>query len=140
MNRATFLLLLALTIAFVSVGAGHAQTAPAATPNKVFAAPTPAPKPRLAVTPKSPLNSANVAGQKSTGPERTQLIAIYHGSGYFDEPLAERVRPTLVKALHVENDAQEGSTAGKTQATDSPVSRAADVLNAAAALAKRISQ
>jgi len=140
MNRATFLLLLALTIAFVSVCTGHAQTAPGATPNKVFAAPTPAPKPRPAVTPKSPLNSGNVAGQKSPGPEKTQLIAVYHGSGFFDEALAQKVRPALVKSLHLESDAQPGSTAENRQVPGNPINPAADMLDAAAALAKRITQ
>jgi len=122
MNRAILFLLLGLTMVFLGAGLDIAQIAPAATP--VFAAPTP--KPGLAMTPRPALNNTNAVNQKSAEPEKTQLVAIFRGSGFFDQALAQKVRPALVKTFHLESDTQTGSTAGKPRTTDNPINRAAD--------------
>jgi hypothetical protein len=126
MNRAILFLLLGLTAEFPGAGTSLAQSAPAATPNKVFAAPTPVPKPPSATAPKPALNSTNAPNQKTPEPEKTQIVAIFRGSGFFDEALAQKVRPALVKAFHLESDTRTGSTAGKPRTTDNPINRAAD--------------
>jgi hypothetical protein len=43
----------------------------------------------------TPVPIANLAGK----PSATKLIRIYNGAGYFDDALAEKLRPTLAKAF-----------------------------------------
>jgi hypothetical protein len=117
MNRAFLLFLFGLAALFPGAGRGIAQSAPTSTANRVFAAPTPS---------RQPLSNPNARNQKSPEPEKAQIIAIYRGSGFFDEALAQKVRPALVKAFHLESETQTGSTAGKPRTTDNPINPAPD--------------
>jgi hypothetical protein len=45
---------------------------------------------------QSPTSQANTAAQQ---PGQTKVVRIYGGAGYFDNALAEKLRPMLVKAF-----------------------------------------
>jgi hypothetical protein len=100
MNRAILLFFLGIVTVFLGASVGLGQTAPS-------------PRPGAPMTPRPALNNANA--QKAPEPEKTQIIAIYRGSGFFDEALAQKVRPALVKAFHLGSEAETGSTARRAE-------------------------
>jgi hypothetical protein len=54
-------------------------------------------------TPRRSLPSSNQSAKQlaPTQPTQVKLVAIYHGSGFFDAGLAEKLRPELAKAFGI---------------------------------------
>ena len=143
MTRALILLWFGLAIGLVGINTGAGQTptpappgAPRApsfpgakgeAPAQGAAAPAP-PKPRPAVAQKPAVNGVNLKGKESQ-PEKTKIVAIFHGTGSFDEAMAERLRPVLAKTFY-----PDGNSPGNRDAKGS------DALGNAAALVKAIVQ
>ena len=125
----------------MSTGAGQTPTpAPPSAPRApsfpgansgaaAAAAPVAAPpKPRPAVAQKPAAIGVNPKGKESQ-PEKTKIVAIFHGTGSFDEAIAEKLRPVLTKTFY-----PDGNTPGSRDAKGS------DPLGSAAALVKAIVQ
>jgi hypothetical protein len=127
MNRAFLTFFLGLTIGFLGICTGHAQSASAA-PKPVSGNVAPVVKPRPATAQKPVTANSNTANQKLSEPEQTKIVALYRGNGSFDAELAQKVRPVLVKTFHLENEAQTASASGNPQSSDNPIARAVEAL------------
>jgi hypothetical protein len=128
MNRAFLTFFVGLTIGLLGLCTGRAQSASVA-PKPVSGNVAPVVKPRPATTQKPVTATSNTANQKLPEPERTKIVALYRGNGSFDATLAQKVRPALVKTFHLENEAQNASTAGNPQSPENPIARAVEALN-----------
>jgi hypothetical protein len=104
-NLKTLIMALALFVAAESLALERAaaQLAPS-TPSV-----SPAPAPALPASyvahntavkpsrpPQTPTSQTNAAAQQ---PDKTKIVRIYGGAGYFDNALAEKLRPMLAKAF-----------------------------------------
>jgi hypothetical protein len=91
-----------LALAFVGLQPAAAQLAPTAAPAGAFPANVAhnstvgAIRPGIPGSPHPPLGQANPASQQG---DRTKVVRIYSGSGYFDGVLAAKLRPILAKAF-----------------------------------------
>ncbi len=122
MNRAFLIFSVGLTIGFLGLCTGRAQSA-SGTPKPVAGNVTPVVKPRTATVQKPVIANSNAANPKLPEPEGTKIVALYRGNGSFDEALAQKVRPALVKTFHLESEAQTASAASN------PITRAVEALN-----------
>lgn len=151
MNRAFIVFWFASAIGFLGVSDGACQTATPAPPsaprppNRAGAnrettnnSPQTAPTPVRAkpFTVQKPAVTAVNQKAKDAAPERTRLIAIFHGTGAFDDGTAEKLRPVLTKTFHPEASSQADANGGKTQGPGK--SRGPDALSAAAAFVKAV--
>ncbi|MBV8173225.1 MAG: hypothetical protein JO151_01510 [Verrucomicrobia bacterium] len=127
MNRTFLTFFVGLTIGFLGICIGHAQSASVAS-KPVSGNVAPVVKPRPAATPKPVTANSNTANQKVPELERTKIVALYRGNGSFDAALAQKVRPALVKTFHLENEAQSASAAGNSQSSDNPITRAVEAI------------
>jgi hypothetical protein len=143
MTRALLLLWFGLAIGLVGLNTGASQTPTPAPPGAprppafpgansgAAAPPAPAPapaKPRPAIAQKPAAIGVNPKGKESQ-PEKTKIVAIFHGTGSFDEAMAEKLRPVLAKTFY-----PDGNTPGN------PNAKGSDALGNAAALVKAIVQ
>jgi hypothetical protein len=145
MTRALLLLWFGLAIGLVGLNTGAGQTPTPAPPGAprppafpgansgAAAPPAPAPapapaKPRPAIAQKPAAIGVNPKGKESQ-PEKTKIVAIFHGTGSFDEAMAEKLRPVLAKTFY-----PDGNTPGN------PNAKGSDALGNAAALVKAIVQ
>jgi len=91
-----------LSSAFVGLQPAAAQLAPAAAPAGAFPANVAhnmavgASRPGIPGAPQPPLGQANPASQQV---DRTKVVRIYSGAGYFDGALAAKLSPILAKAF-----------------------------------------
>src|SRR5438132_13692300 len=84
------LLMLALILGAAAASQAVPQTAP----------PVPARQGTPAVPARQPLPTtvaANPANQTAAEPAPTKIIRVYRGEGYFDNALAEKLRPVLTR-------------------------------------------
>ena len=143
MTRALILLWFGLAIGLLGINTGAGQTPTPAPPSAprppsfpgakgeavAQGAPAPAPpKPRPAVAQKPAVSGVNQKGKESQA-EKTKIVAIFHGTGSFDQAMAEKLRPVLAKTFY-----PDGNTPGGRDAKGS------DPLGSAAALVKAIVQ
>jgi hypothetical protein len=99
------ILILTLCLAAGSLGLQRAAAQVAPAPAPVSPAPA-APLPSSYVAhnaavkpsrpPQTPISQTNAAAQQ---PDQTKIVRIYGGAGYFDNALAEKLRPMLAKAF-----------------------------------------
>ncbi|MBV8216564.1 MAG: hypothetical protein JOZ08_25380 [Verrucomicrobia bacterium] len=126
MNRPFLIFSIGLTIGFLGLCTARAQSASGAQ-KPVAGNITPVVKPRTATVQKPVIPNSNAITLAE--PEKTKIVALYRGNGSFDEALAQKVRPALVKNFHLENEAQTASAASN------PITRVVEALNLAPSLA-----
>jgi hypothetical protein len=94
------LLMLALFLGAAGASQAGPQPAPPVAgrqaPSPVAGRQAPSPVPARQPLPTTvAANPANPANQAATEPAPTKLIRVYRGEGYFDNALAEKLRPVL---------------------------------------------
>jgi hypothetical protein len=104
-NLKTLIMALALFVAAESLALERAAAQLAPSPTPVSPAPAAAvPASYVAHNtavkpnrpPQSPASQTNASAQQ---PNKTKIVRIYGGAGYFDNALAEKLRPMLAKAF-----------------------------------------
>jgi hypothetical protein len=99
------LFLFALCVAASSIGVHHgaaqqADATPApATPSTIGAAPASLLARNTAVTSIRPANPPLPVNASTQPPNRTKVVRVYGGAGYFDMALAEKLRPGLARGF-----------------------------------------
>ena len=103
MEKIILILTLCLAAGSIGLQRAAAQVAPAPapiSPAPVAALPASYVAHNTAVKPsrppQTPINQTNAAAKQ---PDQTKVVRIYGGAGYFDNALAEELRPMLAKAF-----------------------------------------